>query len=86
MPAVCVLDRVRTEAPAPHKGIPRGLPARGADYSLPVELVVEPNKLVVSGSLTIVHSDFGLQPFSAAGGLLRVADQIDMDFEFVARR
>jgi hypothetical protein len=32
------------------------------------------------------HSDFGLVPFSAAGGLLKVADEVTVDFELVATR
>jgi hypothetical protein len=54
------------------------------DYVVPVELLVEPQWLSVKGRLSIQHSDFGLTPFSAAGGLLRVAGQIDIEFDIVA--
>jgi polyisoprenoid-binding protein YceI len=56
------------------------------DYVVPVELQVEPDKLVIRGDMTMQHEDFGLTPFSAAGGLLRVADQLELQFMLVARR
>ena len=54
------------------------------DYVVPVELLVEPQRMSVKGQMSIQHSDFGLTPFSAAGGLLRVAGQIDIEFDIVA--
>jgi len=56
------------------------------DYRVPAELKFDPDALTVSGSMTISHADFGLAPFSAAGGLLRVADDIEVVFEVVAER
>ena len=56
------------------------------EYRVPAELDAGPEVLTVSGSMAIQHEDFGLTPFSAAGGLLRVAEQIDLEFEFSARR
>jgi len=35
--------------------------------------------------MTLAHADFGLEPFSAAGGLLRVAEDIGVEFELQAR-
>ena len=57
-----------------------------AEYTVPCELVVGPEELHVSGALTVQHQDFDMEPFSAAGGLLRVADEIELEFEFTARR
>lgn len=57
-----------------------------AEYTVPCELVVGPEEVRVSGAMAIQHEDLGLEPFSAAGGLLRVADEIDLEFEFTARR
>ena len=54
------------------------------DYIVPAELNIEPESIRVSGSMTVQHSDFGLTPFSAAGGLLRVAEDIEIVFEIVA--
>jgi polyisoprenoid-binding protein YceI len=56
------------------------------DYLVPVQLAIEPDKVTVGGSLKVQHSDFGLVPFSAAGGLLKVADEVAVDFELVATR
>ena len=57
-----------------------------AQYTVPCELQVGPEEVRVSGALAIQHGDFGLEPFSAAGGLLRVADRIELEFELTARR
>lgn len=54
------------------------------DYQVPATLSVEPNEVEVTGSMTLRHADFGLTPFSAAGGLLRVAEEIEVVFEMVA--
>ena len=54
------------------------------DYRVPAELTVDPGKLRVTGSMTVSHADFGLAPFSAAGGLLRVAEDIEVVFDLVA--
>jgi len=56
------------------------------DYTVPAELDIGPDALTVSGSMTVQHGDFGLTPFSAAGGLLRVAEDIEIVFEIKARR
>ena len=56
------------------------------DYSVPAELTVDPGKLRVTGAMSVGHADFGLTPFSAAGGLLRVADDIEVVFDLVATR
>jgi hypothetical protein len=56
------------------------------EYRVPVDLQVEPDRLVVKGELTMQHEDFGLTPFSAAGGLLKVAEQLDLQFVLVAHR
>jgi hypothetical protein len=56
------------------------------DYRVPVELTIDSETLRVNGSMTIGHADFGLTPFSAAGGLLRVAEDIEIVFELQAAR
>ncbi len=60
---------------------------RGAsfEYLLPVDLEVDAERLVVSGQATIKHSDFGITPFAAAGGLVRVADEFQVDFYLVGQ-
>lgn len=54
------------------------------DYRVPTTLETGPETLAVAGSMTVSHSDFGLSPFSAAGGLLRVAEDIEVVFDLVA--
>ena len=56
------------------------------DYTVPADIDFDAGTLSVSGSMTARHSDFGLTPFSAAGGLLRVAEDIEIVFEITARR
>lgn len=50
------------------------------EYLLPVDLEVDAERLVVSGRATIRHSEFGVTPFAAAGGLVRVADEFEVEF------
>ena len=56
------------------------------EYLLPAELDIDENELVVSGQASINHSDFGVTPFSAAGGLVRVANELIIDYRLVAKR
>jgi len=55
------------------------------EYRLPVDLEVDIDRLVVSGKATLKHSDFGVMPFAAVGGLLRVADELEVEFRLVGR-
>ena len=56
------------------------------DFVVPVTLVTSEQKVTVGGNIAIDHSQFGLTPFSAAGGLLRVAETLDVEFQVVAKR
>lgn len=61
------------------KGVERTLP-------VPVQITALPNgSIVASGQWTATHEQLGLQPFSAAGGLVRVADAMEIHFRLVAR-
>jgi len=53
---------------------------------VPVEMEIDENRLSVVGHLSFGQSDFGLTPFGSAGGLLRVADELQVEFELVAVR
>lgn len=53
------------------------------EYLLPVNLEIDAARLVVSGRTIIRHSEFGLIPYQAAGGLLRVADELEVVFHLV---
>jgi len=67
-------------------GVSVNLHGMSFDYRVPASLTVDPKNLSVTGSMTVGHADFGMTPFSAAGGLLRVADDIEIVFDIVAER
>ncbi len=54
--------------------------------TVPVSLEVATDRVVVSGEFRVSHTDFALTPFTAAGGLIRVADELDVRFRLVAKR
>lgn len=56
------------------------------EYLLPARIRVDGNRLTADADAVVKHSDFGLEPFSAAGGLLRVADELEVELHVVARR
>lgn len=70
----------------PVLGVAITLHGASFDYLVPVQIDTAPDRMTATGKLTIKHSDFGLVPFSAAGGLLKVADEVTIDFELVATR
>lgn len=51
---------------------------------LPLQLSLEGQTLVASGEFERSHAELGLEPFSAAGGSLRVGDPIRFRFRIVA--
>ncbi|PWG62423.1 YceI family protein [Sediminicurvatus halobius] len=61
---------------------------RGAGHALevPVRLRREGDVLTVSGLAAIPHGDLGLEPFTALGGALRVAETLVVDFRLRFRR
>lgn len=46
---------------------------------------VEKEQLRVRGALVLRQSDYGLTPFSVAGGLLAVQDELTIEFDLLAR-
>lgn len=54
------------------------------EYRVPVELSVSDERVAVRGKTSLSQTDFGLEPFAAMGGLLRVADKVTIEFHFVA--
>jgi polyisoprenoid-binding protein YceI len=57
---------------------------RVREFTLPVAIERDPGRLQLAGRLDIRHSDFGFEPFSAAGGALRVSDRIRVRFRIEA--
>lgn len=56
------------------------------DYLIPAEVEVVDERMTVSGTASIRHSDYGLEPYATAGGLLRVADELGVEFRLVGYR
>jgi polyisoprenoid-binding protein YceI len=56
------------------------------DISFPVYLRLENNLLRATGTATIVQSDFGIAPITAALGTVRVKDQVQLKFDCLAER
>jgi hypothetical protein len=42
--------------------------------------------LRISGNFPLSQSEYGIKPFSAAGGTLRLKDEVKFSFELVARQ
>ncbi|MCA1828021.1 MAG: YceI family protein [Myxococcales bacterium] len=53
--------------------------------TLPVHVEVRGSSLVASGKFTVKQTDFGIEPTSAAGGLVKVADEVGLSFRLAAR-
>jgi len=53
--------------------------------TVPVALEIEGRSLTATGRFVIRQSDFGLTPYSAAGGALRVSDEVLVRFRIEAR-
>jgi len=70
MPTVTVRIRLRGEV---------------RELAVPVAVIVEGRRLQAIGRLELLQSDFGIEPFSAAGGALRVSDRVRIRFRIVAR-
>ncbi len=53
---------------------------------LPVSLQFTDSTLHAEGTFELVQSDYGITPYSALAGLLRVRDRVNIHFSLVARR
>jgi len=54
------------------------------DVDVPVVLDVTGDTVTASGSFQVRQTDFGITPFSVAGGAIQVADVVDVHFEITA--
>jgi polyisoprenoid-binding protein YceI len=43
------------------------------------------DRLTANGQFTLRQSDFGIKPYSAVGGTIKLKDEIDVSFDIVAR-
>jgi polyisoprenoid-binding protein YceI len=53
--------------------------------AVPVAATVTPQQLRATGKYTLKQSDFGIKPYSAAGGTVKVKDEIVVNFNIVAK-
>ena len=58
----------------------------GEKHSLQIPAIMEVSRdhIHASGYFELNHSDLGLEPFAAVGGLLKVGEELRMQFEIVA--
>lgn len=52
---------------------------------VPLQATLDRDRLQVSGALALRQSDFGVRPYSALGGLLKVQDDVAIDFTLVGK-
>ncbi|HEY2028305.1 MAG TPA: YceI family protein [Myxococcales bacterium] len=51
--------------------------------TVPIQLELRGDQLIATGKLTVKLTDFGVEPTSAAGGLVKVENDVPIDFRFV---
>jgi polyisoprenoid-binding protein YceI len=55
--------------------------------TVPVRLQVEPDgKLTADAEVSLLQSDFGIMPYKAVGGTVKVKDKLKLSFHIVARK
>jgi len=52
---------------------------------LPVKVEIRGNTVTARGKTTLKQTDFGIEPISAGGGLVKVEDELRLEFEILAR-
>ena len=53
--------------------------------TVPVRLEIQGDTLNATGKMVVKQTDFGIQPTSAAGGLVKVEDEVTLTFRIAAR-
>ena len=53
--------------------------------AVPVAATVTPQQLRATGKYTLKQSDYGIKPYSAAGGTIKVKDEVVVNFDIVAK-
>lgn len=83
------LARVRLQAPArPGAEVSAEIDLHGVTRRLPVAVdwTVRDGELRARGRLSLLQTDFQMQPLTVLGGALRVEDRLDLEFDLRARR
>jgi polyisoprenoid-binding protein YceI len=53
--------------------------------AVPVAATITPQQLRATGKYTLKQTDFGIKPYSAAGGTIKVKDEVVLSFDIVAK-
>jgi polyisoprenoid-binding protein YceI len=53
--------------------------------AVPVTATITPQQLKASGKYTLRQTDFGIRPYSAAGGTIKVKNEVVVNFAIVAK-
>ena len=53
--------------------------------AVPVAATVTPQQLRATGKYTLKQTDYGIRPYSAAGGTIKVKDEVVVNFDIVAK-
>ncbi|HKC85124.1 MAG TPA: YceI family protein [Blastocatellia bacterium] len=53
--------------------------------AVPVAATVTPQQLRATGKYTLKQTDYGIRPYSAAGGTIKVKDEVVVNFNIVAK-
>lgn len=53
--------------------------------TIPVRVELKGNALAATGKMVVKQSEFGIQPTSAGGGLVKVEDEVTLSFRIVAQ-
>lgn len=82
------LRSLRLAEPMQQPSVLAALTLRGVTRELefPAEVKRRDNALQVTATFTVRQTDFGMEPFSAFGGGLSVADELELHVDLLARR
>jgi polyisoprenoid-binding protein YceI len=53
--------------------------------AVPVAATVTPQQIRATGKYTLKQTDYGIKPYSAAGGTIKVKDEVAVNFNIVAK-
>jgi hypothetical protein len=48
--------------------------------------IIDDDQLVIDGKFSIYQTDFGIEPFSVMGGLIKVEDNVDFTYQLTVQR
>jgi polyisoprenoid-binding protein YceI len=54
-------------------------------FTVPLQLEARGDTLTATGKMVVKQTDFGIEPISAGGGLVKVEDEVTISFQIVAR-